>query len=290
MKKLTITIVNYNGGDYLLNCLESLSKIEDELDFNVVVLDNKSSDGSFIKAQKKFTQFEYIENRANLGFGKAHNIALKKADTPYVLTLNPDCEVPGGTLKYLFDFIEKNSDVGIVTAKVLKADGKLDIACHRGFPTPWASFKYFFLKDDRDYHLTDRPMEKTHEIDSAVGAFMFMRKSVLEKTGYFDEDYFLYGEDIDLCFRVKKAGFKVMFVPDVSVLHVKGVSSGIKKHSQKESGANTETKNLAVNYFYETMKIFYEKHYAKNHPFLFNKLIYTGIDLKWYLAKRKMRV
>ncbi len=290
MKKLTITIVNYNAGEYLLKCLESLKKLKDELNFTVVIIDNDSKDDSFESARKKYAEFEYIDNKANLGFGKAHNLALRTATTPYVLTLNPDCEVPRGTLKYIFDFMEKNPDVGISTSKVEKADGTLDIASHRGFPTPMASFKYFFLKDDSEYHLTNRDMNKNHEIDSAVGAFMFMRKSVLERVGYFDEDYFLYGEDIDICFRVKKAGFKVMYLPEVKVLHVKGVSSGIKKHSQKESGASSSTQNLAMNYFYTTMKIFYKKHYARNYPKFFNWMVYKGIDLKWYLARKKMSV
>ncbi len=290
MKELTISIVNYNAGEYLIKCLQSLEKVCSELDFNVVILDNGSKDGSFEKARRKFPQFDYIDNKNNLGFGKAHNVAMKKANTPYLLTLNPDCEVPRGTLKYIFDFMEKNPEVGIATSKVEKADGSLDIASHRGFPTPFASFKYFFLKNDTEYHLTNRDMNKIHEIDSAVGAFMFIRKSVLDMVGYFDEDYFLYGEDIDICFRAKKAGFRVMYVPEVKVLHIKGVSSGIKKHSQKESGASAGTKNLALDYFYKTMKIFYKKHYAKSYPGVFNLAVYKGIDLKWWLARRKMNV
>ncbi len=290
MKKLTISIVNYNSGEYLINCLESLRKINSELEFDVIILDNDSSDESFIIAKNKFPQFEFIDNEDNLGFGKAHNIALKKAKTSYLLTLNPDCEVPPKTLKFIYDFMEENSDVGVATSKVEKADGTLDIASHRGFPTPRASFKYFFLKDDKEYHLTDRDMNETHEIDSAVGAFMFMRKEVLDKVGYFDEDYFLYGEDLDLCFRIKKAGFKVIYIPQVKVLHIKGVSSGIKKHSQNVSGANEKTKSLSTFYFYDTMKIFYKKHYAKNYPGIFNWFIYRGIDLKLFMAKRKKNV
>lgn len=290
MKKLSITIVNYNAGEYLIKCLDSLKKVEKELEFDVYIIDNDSKDDSFERAQKKFPEFIYIDNKANLGFGKAHNIALKRAKTPYLLTLNPDCEVPKGTLKFIYDFMEKNPDVGLSTPKVEKADGSLDIACHRGFPTPKASFEYFFLKNDRLYHLTDRNMNEIHEIDSAVGAFMFMRREVLQKVGYFDEDYFLYGEDIDMCFRIKKAGFKVMYIPDVKVLHVKGVSSGIKEHSKKVSKASSSTQNLAMNYFYSTMKIFYKKHYAKDYPGIFNWLVYKGIDYKTWSAKRKRSV
>ncbi|MBI5123435.1 glycosyltransferase family 2 protein [Candidatus Roizmanbacteria bacterium] len=287
MKKLTISIINYNANDYLISCLESLRKIKQELDFEVFVVDNASTDGSVEKARQKFPEFNFIFNKENLGFGKAHNLVLKKSDSSYILTLNPDTEVPRGTLSYIYDFMEKNPDVGIASSRVEKADGSIDGASHRGFPTPLASFLYFFFKNDRLYHLTDRDMTKTHEVDSVVGAFMFIKKSVLEKVGYFDEEYFLYGEDIDLCFRVKKAGFKVMYVPEVKIMHVKGVSSGIKKHSQEKSGADKSTKNKSLGYFYSTMKIFYKKHYSKKYPFFINWLVYLGVDIKLFLAKRK---
>lgn len=290
MKKLTISIVNYNGGQYLLSCLSSLEKVREEVELDVFVVDNASSDGSLESAKNKFPNVSYVSNKENLGFGKAHNLVLKKAKTPYLLTLNPDCEVMPETLEYLIDFMEKNPDVGVCSPKVEKADGSLDMASHRGFPTPLASFLYYFLKNDRVYHLTNRDMTKVHEVDSVVGAFMLIRKSVLDKVGYFDEDYFLYGEDIDLCFRIKKSGFKVMYVPEVKAIHVKGTSSGIKEHSKLDSSANTQTKNLALNNFYSTMKLFYKKHYAKKYPSFLNWIVYLGIDLKLFLARRKKTV
>lgn len=290
MKKLTISIVNYNAGEFLINCLKSLRKISKDLDFDVYVVDNDSNDGSYERAAKEFKEFNFIKNKNNIGFGAAHNIVLKKAKTPYLLTLNPDCDVNDGVLSYMYDFMEKNPDVGISTCKIEKLDGSLDIASHRGFPTLKASFMYFFLKNDKLYHLTDRDMTKIHDIDSAVGAFMFIRKSVLDKVGYFDEDYFLYAEDIDLCFRVKEAGFRVMYVPEVKITHVKGVSSGIKKDSKKVSNANSTVQNNSVNYFYDTMKIFYRKHYAKNYPQAINKLVYFGIDMKKKKALKKREV
>ncbi|MBI4098011.1 MAG: glycosyltransferase family 2 protein, partial [Candidatus Levybacteria bacterium] len=241
MKKLTISVVNFNGGNYLILCLASLKKVKDEIEFDVYVIDNASTDGSIEKAKGKFPEFNYILNNENLGFGKAHNLVLKKAETPYVLTLNPDTDVPPGVLSYMVKFMDENSEVGASSPRVEKADGTLDIASHRGFPSPWASFLYYFLKNDSLYHLTNRPMNQVHEVDSIVGAFMLIRKSVLDKVGYFDEDYFLYAEDIDLCYRIKKAGFKIMFVPKVKVTHAKGISSGIKKHSQEVSGASEST-------------------------------------------------
>ena len=290
MKKLTISIVNYNGGEYLLSCLKSLVNISKELEFDVFIIDNASSDGSLEKAKEKYPEFNFILNKENLGFGKAHNLVIKKANTPYVLTLNPDTEIPSGTIKYMFDYMENNPDVGVCSPRIEKADGSLDLASHRGFPTPWASFLYYFLKNDRLYHLTNKDMTKPHEVDSVVGAFMLMPKKVLEKVGYFDEDFFLYGEDIDLCFRIKQAGFKIMYLPEIKVIHEKGISSGIKKHSQSDSSAGAQTKEMALNHFYSTMKIFYKKHYAKNYPFLLNWLVYLGIDTKLWFSKRKSTV
>ncbi len=287
MKKLTISIVNYNAGKYLLSCLDSLEKVQSELEFDVFVVDNASIDGSLEKAKNKYPSNNYISNKENLGFGKAHNLVLKKTETPYLLTLNPDCIVPGKTLSHMVKFMDENPEVGISTCRVEKSDGSLDIASHRGFPTPWASFLYYFLKNDRLYHLTDRDFNKIHEVDSVVGAFMLIRKSVLDKIGYFDEDYFLYGEDIDFCFRAKHEGFKIMYVPEVKVIHEKGVSSGIKKHSQGKSSADSKTKNESLGHFYKTMKIFYRKNYSKKYPFFLNWLVYFGIDTKRWLARRK---
>lgn len=290
MKKLTISIVNYNAGEYLTMCLKSLEKALGHLEFDVCVVDNASQDGSLEKAEKSFPDFKFIKSKENLGYGKAHNLVLENAKTPYLLVLNPDTQIPHETLIEILDYMEANPEVGIASPRIEKSDGSLELASHRGFPTPKASFLYYFLKNDKLYHLTDRDMTKIHAVDSVIGAFMFIRKEALDKVGYFDEDYFLYGEDIDICFRVKKAGYKVMYLPHIKAMHIKGVSSGIKIHSKNESMASDATKNRALDAFYDSMKIFYKKHYAKNYPKLFNWLIYKGIYFKWSMAKRKKSV
>lgn len=287
MKKLTISIVNYNAGEYLLMCLKSLRDASKRIEFDVVVVDNASSDDSLEKAKKNYPEFKFIESKENLGYGKAHNIVLKQAATPFVLVLNPDTLIYSEALLKILDYMENNPSVGVASPRIEKSDGSLELASHRGFPTPWASFLYYFLKNDRLYHLTDRDMTKIHEVDSVIGAFMFIRKSALDKAGYFDEDYFLYGEDIDICFRIKKAGYSVMYLPEIKAIHAKGISSGIKEHSKKQSSATEETKNKALNSFYESMKIFYKKHYEKKYPWFLNKIVYLAIDIKWQLAKRK---
>lgn len=289
-KKLSVVIVNFNSGDFLLKCLSSLKKVEDEISADIWMVDNASMDDSLEEVKNKFPKLNYIENKENLGFGKANNLALKKIKTENILLLNPDSEVLPGTLKYMVDYIENHPEVGVATCRVEKEDGSLDLATHRGFPTPWASFLYFILKDDSLYHLTGNDMKKDHEVDAVAGAFFLTRKSVLDKVGLFDEDYFLYAEDLDLCYRIKNAGFKIMYVPEVKIIHHKGISSGIKKHSQGVTTATDESRRKALNSFYETMKIFYRKHLEKNYPFFINWLVYFGIDFKWWLAKRKMVV
>lgn len=286
--ELSVVIVNYNGGQFLIDCLSSLQKVK-VVDLDIWVVDNGSGDGSLEKAKKQFPKVNYISNEANLGFGKANNLALKKIKTENILLLNPDCTVSGKTLKFMLQFMQDYPMTGVASCKVEQQDGSIDWASHRGFPTPWASLLYL-LGDDSLYHLTDQNMRKAHEVDAISGAFFMTRKSVLEKVGLFDEDYFLYAEDIDLCFRIKEAGFKIMYVPDVVVLHHKGITSGIKRHSKDLSLAQIESRVKALNSFYRTMKIFYRKHLEDKYPFFVNWLVYLGINLKWALAKRKMHV
>ncbi|MDO8429049.1 MAG: glycosyltransferase family 2 protein, partial [Candidatus Daviesbacteria bacterium] len=151
------------------------------------------------------------------------------------------------------------------------------------------SFLYF-LGNDRLYHLSGEDMTKIHEVDSITGAFFFTRKSVLDKVGIFDEDYFMYAEDLDLCYRIKSAGYKIVYVPSIKVIHHKGISSGLKKQTARLSTADLETKKRSLDYFYETMKIFYKKHLEEKYPFFINWLVYLGINIKWLLAKRKLEV
>lgn len=289
MAKLSIVIVNYNAGEHLLKCLDSIEDVKDEVNLAVVVVDNASVDDSIEKAEKRFKDIVFIKNQDNLGFGKANNQFLEKLETPYVLILNPDTVLEKGILSSMISYMDENPNVGASTCKIVFENGAVDLTAHRGFPTPWASFLYF-MGDDSLYHLSKKDMSKPHEVDAISGAFFLTRKSVLDKVGIFDEDYFMYAEDIDLCFRIKKAGFKIMYLPQVQVLHIKGVSSGLKKHSQKLTTADIETKKRSYDYFYSTMKIFYQKHYENVYPFFVNWLVYLAINAKWWLAKRKLTV
>lgn len=289
MAKLTISIVNFNAGSYIIDCLKSLDKVKSEVDFITYVVDNASTDDSLKKIKQEKFPIKIIQNSENLGFGKAHNLVLKQLSTPLCLLLNPDCVLEPGTLATMIKFMDGNPKVGAATCQMLQGDRKVDLVAHRGFPTPFASFLYF-LGNDSLYHLTNKDLHSVHEVDAISGAFFLTRKEVLDKVGYFDEDYFMYAEDIDLCFRIKQGGFKIMYVPTVSVLHHKGISSGLKKHTQEKTTADLSTKLRSLNAFYETMKIFYKKHYESKYPFFVNWLIYLGINTKWQLAKRKLTV
>lgn len=288
--KLSVILVNYNSGNFLVSCLKSLTSNEKDLDLDIWVVDNASNDDSVLQAKKIFPNINYLINTENIGFTKANNQALKEVKSEYILLLNPDTKVLPGTLNYMVKFMQDNPKVGVATCKVELANGLLDWGSHRGFPTPIAAFFYYFLGDDKFYHLSDRDLKKNHEVDGITGAFFLTRKSVLDKVGLFDENYFMYGEDLDLCFRIKQAGYKIMYVPEVKIIHYKGISSGIKEHSQELSQATESAKKRACNAFYETMKIFYRKNLAHRYPFFINWLVYLGINLKWTLAKRKLSV
>lgn len=225
-----------------------------------------------------------------MGFGKANNLALRAVKTEYVLLLNPDTKIQKGVLSKMIGLMNSDVKIGAATCKIVLGNGSIDLTAHRGFPTPWASFLYHFFQNDSLYHLTYKDMTKTHEVDSIAGAFFFTRKSVLDQVGSFDEDYFLYAEDIDLCFRIKKSGYKIIYEPSVEVIHQKGVSSGLKKHSQDIAQADKQTKLKAFESFYESMRTFYKKHYEKKYPFFINWLVYLGINLREWQARRKMVV
>lgn len=288
-KDLSISIVNYNSGQVLVDCLRSIQAVSTEANIDIWIVDNASSDGSVELLQKEFPKYHYILNSENFGFGKAHNQALRQIKTEYTLVLNPDTLLKPGVLAGMLEYMNQNPKVGVSTCKIVYSTGQVDLTAHRGFPTPWASLLYI-LGNDSLYHLSSRISDQPHPVDAISGAFFFARQAILEKVGFFDEDYFMYAEDIDLCFKIKQAGFEVMYLPGIEIIHYKGVSSGIKKSSSEQTTATKESKLRAFNAFYETMWIFYRKHYLTKYPFFINWLVWLGIHLKWWLAKRKMEV
>ncbi|HYM64915.1 MAG TPA: glycosyltransferase family 2 protein [Candidatus Sulfotelmatobacter sp.] len=292
MIDLSIVIVSYNTKDFLKSCIESVYKTAKNLKIEIIVSDNNSHDGSSEMISKEFKDVILIENKENLGFSKANNVGIKKTTGRYILFLNSDTVVYEKTLEYMVNFMDKNKDAGAATCKLVMPNGKIDDASHRGFPTPWNSITHFSglskifgkTKIFGGYNLGYMDLSNTHVIDALAGAFMIVRRKAGEEVGWWDEDYFFYGEDLDFCFMLKQKGWKVYYVPQVSILHYKGVSGGIKKDSQKITTASKETKKFATKWRFAAMRIFYKKHYEQKYPWIVTRLVYIGIFFKRTLS------
>ena len=229
---------------------------------------------------RDFPEVKLYALESNVGFGRANNIGMRDATGNYMLILNPDTILGEDTLRVMVDFMRSNPECGVSGCKLLNADGSFQVSCRRGFPTPWASFtKLFGLSSAfpnsplfAQYNLTHLPLDQTYEIDALAGAFMMLSREAFEKTGGFDEDYFMYGEDIDLSYRIKKAGLSVYYVHSTSTIHFKGEST-------RRSTLNE------VKVFYEAMHVFVKKHYGAS-PF-FTMMLRVGIILRSGLAAIK---
>ncbi len=289
MIDLSVIIVSFNTKDILRECLEAVYKnLPQKYGIEIIVVDNGSVDESVDMVKKDFTQAVVIANKDNLGFSKANNIGIKKAKGRYILFLNSDTVVFKGTVETMVEFMDAHPSAGAATCKVVLPNEKLDDASHRGFPTPWNSFCHFsglakiFPKSQvfSGYSLGYMDQSMIHEIDACAGAFMMVRRVAGEEIGWWDEDFFWYGDDLDFCYRLKQKGWKIYFVPTCSILHYKGVSGGIKDISKNITTADKQTKILATKARFEAMKIFYKKHYQKKYPKLLTSLVLFGISLK----------
>ncbi|MBN2213314.1 MAG: glycosyltransferase [Bacteroidales bacterium] len=271
---ISVIIVNYNVKYFLEQCLYSVYNSSKSLKVEVFVVDNNSVDGSCQMVREKFPQVRLIENKSNFGFAKANNQAIRQASGKYILILNPDTVVEEKTFEKCTRFMEDHSDAGSMGVKMIDGKGKFLPESKRSLPTPAVAFyKVFGLaalfprsKIFGRYHLGYLDKEKVHSVEVLPGAFMLIRKSVLDKVGLFDEDYFMYGEDIDLSFRITMAGYKNYYYPETTIIHYKGES----------------TKKGSINYvmvFYRAMIIFARKHLTKNNAnyisFLINIAIYV---------------
>lgn len=284
---LSVVIVSFNTKEVLNECLLSLKVAIKNLKVEVFVVDNNSSDQTAGMVKENHPWVKLIANKQNLGFSKANNQALKKIRGQYVLVLNPDTKLMGDTLTKMLVFMRKRQDVAVATCKVELANGKLDRDCRRHFPSAWRSFCHFSgfekifpsSKIFDQYYMGYLPLNIEHEVDACAGAFMFIRKSEMDKVGLFDEDFFFYGEDLDWCWRFREAGYKIVYTPITKIIHYKGVSSGIKKETQEISKATEESKKRALAESTRAMKLFYEKHYKDKYPFFINWLVLFGIYL-----------
>jgi len=231
--KLSIIIVNYNTKEFLTNCISAIYKTPPAYPFELIVVDNASEDGICKFLSDKFPEVEIIENDLNVGFAKANNQGLRKAKGEYILFLNPDIVPQPEAIDKLLEFTMQKKDAGCVGGKLLNPDGSLQFSCRR-FPTfsnvlfaRRALFTKFFPNNrmSRNYLMTDLEGEKVQEVDWVTGACMMIRKETLERISGFDEDYFLFVEDVDLCYKLKKANLFTYYLPDAKFFHFRGVST-----------------------------------------------------------------
>ncbi len=285
--KLAVIIVNYNVKHFLEQALISVEKSSKKINIEVWVVDNNSVDGSVEMLRNKFAWVKVIVNKINVGFSKANNQAILKAKSEYILLLNPDTILEEDTLEKCIEFMDNHPEAGGLGVKMFDGKGRFLPESKRGLPTPEVAFYKIFglaklFPNSRKfgkYHLTYLDNDKTHQIEVLSGAFMFMRKKVLDKVGLLDEDYFMYGEDIDLSYRITKGGYKNYYFAGTRIIHYKGES----------------TKKASVSYvftFYRAMVIFAKKHFSKKNAgavaFLINFAIYlrAGVEIfKQFVTK-----
>jgi GT2 family glycosyltransferase len=294
MKDLSVIILNHKAKEFLFNCLESILRSDfPKSKLELIVVDNASGDDTVPIVKKKFPQAAVISSKSNDGFAAGNNLGIPGTTGKFILFLNPDTLVKEDTLSKTFSFLAAHPQIGAITCKVNLASGKLDEACHRGFPTPWNSFCHFSHLEKlfphsrlfSGYTMGYLPLNTAHEIDSASGAFLMVRREAGEQIGWWDEDYFFYGEDLDFCFSLKEKGWQIYYYPQTEITHFRGISSGIIKHSRDISTSDSETRIKAARASTQAMRIFYRKHYLKIYPKFVNRLIMFGINI---MEKRRI--
>jgi GT2 family glycosyltransferase len=277
MKELSIIIVNYNVKAFLQNCLLSIKKATEKIDSEIIVVDNASDDGSIELIKKNFEDVILIESPVNLGFSKANNLGLKISQGKYICLINPDTIVEENTFEVMINFMENHPDVGLAGCKILNPDGTFQLACRRSFPTPWVAFtkiiglSKLFPKSKlfAKYNLTYLDENQSYEVDAVSGSFMFLRRDVYEKIGGLDETFFMYGEDLDYCYRVKQAGYKVYYVHSTQIIHFKGES--------------TKRSNIdELKHFYDAMRLFVRKHFSGS--WIIELILQAAINIRSFLA------
>lgn len=277
--KLSVIIVNYNVQDFLEQCLKSVVTASKNINTEIFVVENNSVDDSVKMLKDKYPQVHLIENKTNKGFSFANNQAIKIAKGEYILLLNPDTVVEPDTFEKTIAFMDAHSDAGALGVKMFSGEGKFLPESKRGLPTPAVAFykmsglAKLFPKSRTfgNYHLGYLDENKINEVEILAGAFMLIRKSVLDIIGLLDETFFMYGEDIDMSYRILLAGYKNYYFPETKIIHYKGQS----------------TNKNSINYvivFYKAMDIFAKKHFSKNKASLFSFLITIAIYVRAGMA------
>lgn len=281
---LSIIIVNYNTRDLTNQTIDSIIKYTENIDYEIIVVDNSSDKKQQCKYKNE--QVTVLLDIENHGFGHACNVGAKEAKGRFLLFLNSDTLIHDNSLMKCVKYMKNNQDIGVLGARILLRDGTLDHGCKRGFPTPSAAFYYYAGLDKKyptsikfgAYRQTFLCETETNEVDSVSGAFLMISKTLFENVKGFDETFFMYGEDLDLCFRVKENGYKVVYFPEAVITHLKG-QSGLYKSSK-----------IVIYHFYNAMILFYKKHYKDKYNFIITILVYSAVKIKYWLTLLKREV
>lgn len=278
--KLSIIIVNYNVTRLLRNCLNSIQQYISNLDYEVIVMDNLSPDDSWKVLIDEFPTVKFIENTANEGFAKANNKAAKLATGEYILLLNPDTAFEGNMMKEILDFVDAQSNFGCLGVRLHDLEGKFLPESKRSVPSVYNSFEKLFThfsskkKSKKGYYRNDIEETDIAEVDVITGAFLLMKRNLYLEINGLDETYFMYGEDIDLCYTLIRKGYKNWYFGKSSVLHIKGEST-------------VKDKNYLEN-FYGAMQIFIRKYYKKQNPIQY-QFLKLGLKVRHFIAKFQLK-
>lgn len=283
MKKVSIVIVTYNTKDILIDCLKNLRDAYSNLE--IIVVDN-GDDGTTSVIRDSFAWMKVI-SQGNVGLAAGSNLGFDASTGDYILYLGSDAFPKKGVIEALVKYMDDHTDVGIATVKLVLRDGRIDMDAHRGFPTPWAALTHFLglntlfpkSKIFNQYFLGYMDMNIEHEIDMCIAHFMFIRREVFDSVGRWDETFFLYGEDVDFSYRVKKKGWKIMYLPQLDSIHYKGLSVGVRKETADITKADPNTKRRVRKNSVEAMKLFYDKHYKDVYPLPIRFAVLTGVWL-----------
>ncbi|EEG32209.1 glycosyltransferase, group 2 family protein [[Clostridium] methylpentosum DSM 5476] len=274
---LSVVIINHNTRELTHQTVQAVLETTHRIQYEIIIVDNSTDpQQQYELSHEKVFILSGVENK---GFGNACNLGVQRSCGRYILFLNSDTVVGERALDDSVAYLDAHSDTAVVGIRTLLEDGSLDHGCKRGFPTPMSALYYFLGMDKRHpespkygaYRQTFLDEHQTSEVDSVSGAFLMISKSVFDQIGGFDEDYFMYGEDLDLCYRVKMLGYKVVYYADVSMTHFKG-----------QSGLNTNP--TVIYHFYNAMILFYDKHYKGKYNILVTGLIHLAVKAKYALA------
>lgn len=298
MLDLSVIIVNYNTRQLLDDCLASLiAAVAPENGLETIVVDNASGDGSQQMVREKYPHVRLLASEENRGFSAANNMGAAEANGRTLLFLNSDTVLSEEALIQPLAYLDAHANTGAITVRLVYPTGERDPDNHRGFPTPYNALCHFsgisrlFPDSPRfnGYFQSYADFEQTHAVPVIAGSFMMMPRVVYDQLAGWDETYFFYGEDIDICYRIHEAGYEIIYYPHVEVLHYKGASSGLRKESADIAKPPKETRVKVARESVRAMQVFYGKFYSDKYPRALTGLVLAGIQTRGQLRILKHR-